>query len=438
MSLDQGLWYGLGGVNALFDDTITDQLFVGGGFYYAGNMVTSRITAWDGATFDSLGHGIDNYGVPNQGTYVTSIVRYGDSIIAGGLFQKAGDSAIIGLAAWANDQWHSFGNPKKAIWGLNVIDNELYVCGDFDTIGGVEAHGIAKWDGSSWNDVFQFPWLGTNSFDINRIHGVISYNGELIVYGQIPSPGIQYDLAFWNGQQWNLFDVYGGVVGVNDAEIFNNELYVSGTFFEQNGNAGTGIMRYDGTQWNDVGGGMGGTAFPDVRKMEAHDGKLYCTGVFLTAGGVPAPFIAIWDGVEWCGLGSVFDNVCFTLTFFRDTLILGGGFLTIDGDSMWSISKWVGGNYVDTCGAIIGINETEQGNLDFSLFPNPAQNQITIYSEQPIEQVRILNLLGQTVKAESFLSQKQISIDVSLLAAGVYFVEVESGKGKGVKKVVKE
>jgi len=72
----------------------------------------------------------------------------------------------------------------------------------------------------------------------------------------------------------------------------------------------------------------------------------------------------------------------------------------------------------------------------FSVFPNPAYDNLTITYTDIITQLTITNLLGQTVYCQSPNANSQLAqIDVSSLPAGVYFVRVNN---TDVKKFVKE
>lgn len=69
--------------------------------------------------------------------------------------------------------------------------------------------------------------------------------------------------------------------------------------------------------------------------------------------------------------------------------------------------------------------------------PNPTTGIVTI-SGSNLKQAKIINTLGQcvaTVKGQG----EQLSVDISTLPAGVYFVNITDGEGrKCVRKVVKE
>ncbi|MEO6305390.1 MAG: T9SS type A sorting domain-containing protein, partial [Bacteroidia bacterium] len=90
----------------------------------------------------------------------------------------------------------------------------------------------------------------------------------------------------------------------------------------------------------------------------------------------------------------------------------------------------------------VGIEEATQ-NFNFSLYPNPATNNLNIaFSNNKAENVsvKISNNLGQTVKTVELGNSTDIEsqIDLSTLSSGVYFVKTTVGKVSSTKKLIKE
>lgn len=70
------------------------------------------------------------------------------------------------------------------------------------------------------------------------------------------------------------------------------------------------------------------------------------------------------------------------------------------------------------------------------LYPNPAQTQITVVSEQGImDRVQIYDVYGKLLKTIR-VNVDRITIDVQEFPAGIYFVRVETDSGVAVKRVV--
>jgi hypothetical protein len=80
------------------------------------------------------------------------------------------------------------------------------------------------------------------------------------------------------------------------------------------------------------------------------------------------------------------------------------------------------------------VNTTE-----FSVFPNPVQNQLTFLTQQSLPEkasIEIFNALGQSVFQTKMPNEKQL--DVSTLASGMYFVKVTDGNQSSTKKISKK
>ena len=151
--------------------------------------------------------------------------------------------------------WNALGTGLNGCVTALTIDGSgnLYVGGNFTTAGGVAAHNIAKWDGSSWS---------TFGNGLNNQVTAFAFDGS-------------------------------------------GNLYVGGWFDSAGGVPANNIAKWNGSTWSALGTGMGGNAVNTVFAL-AFDGSgnLYAGGSFLIAGGVIANGIAKWDGSTWSALGS--------------------------------------------------------------------------------------------------------------------------------------
>lgn len=86
--------------------------------------------------------------------------------------------------------------------------------------------------------------------------------------------------------------------------------------------------------------------------------------------------------------------------------------------------------FVDIC---TGVNEI--ANNTISIFPNPAKNALFISSSSnDLKNLEILNLFGQTMlKLNNSNRQNHLSLDISFLATGTYFVKTGDKKFRFVK-----
>lgn len=70
--------------------------------------------------------------------------------------------------------------------------------------------------------------------------------------------------------------------------------------------------------------------------------------------------------------------------------------------------------------------------VDFSVYPNPTQDKITVTSSAQIDEIMIVAMNG-----EKILATKSKTIDLSQLSSGIYLVEVQTNEGVARKRIVK-
>jgi polyhydroxybutyrate depolymerase len=99
-------------------------------------------------------------------------------------------------------------------------------------------------------------------------------------------------------------------------------------------------------------------------------------------------------------------------------------------------SALIGSFFQHFCALAVDVNDVEDAN-SISVFPNPSSNKIRIEFSTDVHnaEINILNVVGEEVYRSKMLS-KSMDIDLSKQANGIYFVQVNSEKGRVTKKVV--
>jgi hypothetical protein len=438
---------------SFFHDTIDNKFYMAGKFDSINGKYRKGIAVYNGAKWDSLGMGINGLDIINPMAHsaVGRITRFNNKIITCGNFASLGNVSAFCLGMWDGVKWDTFpGNPfklkyesnapyssKQIVGDILVNGTDMYVAGCFDTVAGNPCKYVAKWDGSQWH-CLNFPNM-TNIFCVGNLAW---YHGELYAGGVFENNSINdtsnYILKY-DGQNWT--QVGGGIRGggnngIDAMVVYNNLLIVAGWFRKTDGNAGDNIMAWNGSQWLDIGGTyMSGNG--TVYQLLTHKNKLTALGVFDHAYTTPSLYIADFDGYSWCGYGTNFDNTILGGGYYEDTLIIGGGFKKINSDSITYIAKTKGGSY-SNCSQFFSVNEIAINKL-LNVFPNPASNSISLniegVSNYQSSVITIQNTLGQTVKKLSFTK----NVDVADLPQGCYFIQVtlpnnETYKAKFVKE----
>ena len=96
--------------------------------------------------------------------------------------------------------------------------------------------------------------------------------------------------------------------------------------------------------------------------------------------------------------------------------------------------------------AVVGINQLKENKLQVAVYPNPAADKIFIELKDnsgEASEIKVFNLLGNTVKqlnnpsaGSGQAATKKISIDISELQNGVYFVRIKTNEGSVTKKII--
>jgi hypothetical protein len=89
------------------------------------------------------------------------------------------------------------------------------------------------------------------------------------------------------------------------------------------------------------------------------------------------------------------------------------------------------------CGnPFVGLSDVEINDISISLYPNPANESITINSDNIINSIVIFNPLGQRIY-QTKVNDKSKSIDINSLSKGIYIIGVNTDKGYIKKKLIK-
>jgi hypothetical protein len=287
----------------------------------------------------------------------------------GGTFTIAGGVSANGIARWDGASWSALGaGCKGGVSCIGILGSDIYVGGGFTNVGGVSARSFAKWDGVSWttwpttDGVFQYPLNDTP----NRM---LVKDGSLYVGGLFNQAGdvIANHVARYDGGN---FYALGGKpangfatppINVSCIGQGDDGIYVGGLLTAAGKTLANRIARWDGTNWNDVGGGtMGGASSANrVLAIAGLGSDVYVGGTFTNVGGIDVSNIAHWDGANWWSMGFGFDSSVGVLAATAGAVYAGGSFTNVV-DTFFSfpvnhIAMWDGFNW-NSLGS--GVNAT--------------------------------------------------------------------------------
>jgi trimeric autotransporter adhesin len=383
-----------GGVQALATDGV--NLYVGGVAIQIPGQIETRVARWNGTSWSRMSNGAytvealafyngslvaSGSGLPGSRTTRwtgTSWVSLADSLLTAPRDMVAWGSRLVTadeigtlrgqvtndiavydgaswsalFEAWAPDMRGLWSGANAAtVWdGRLVIAQNPVVCGSQTAARGgdqtdfVKNSGVAAWDGAHWASVGP---PGHSGF----VYTVTNWNGSLIAGGAFTNfhGAIVRNVARWNGTSWE--DLGGGFLpsyGVPYHLLaYGGDLVAIGEMkTTYNGNTPVnGIARWDGVAWQPFGSGFDGPSPGRPRQGVVHGSDLVVTGDFSEVGGVAAANIARWDGSAWSALGSGLDGDGYTVTVFEDDVIVGGFFTQAGGVAAAGIARWDGSSW---------------------------------------------------------------------------------------------
>lgn len=400
------------------------------------------------------------------GAYAYTMHQYNNKLYVSGALSMLGPNYAIdcdGTGAWNDTIWKATGAASTGfpVEGMSsiVYNNQLYIGCDNGP------NELTIFNGASWTTID----IPTNNASVTAF-GI--FNGDLIVGGKFDTiNGVAAEnIAKWNGTTWAPLG-QGVDSYVYALKTYNNELYAAGFFLHAGGQPANYIAKWNGASWSGVGQGFDS----NVRALEIFNNELYVGGYFRNAGSVPCySGLAKWNGSALTGVGSVKDygTGVHALRVYNGELYIGGGFDSIAGIASHDVIRYNGSAFASTgnnltnsvdcfeeyngrlyaggwfcinpymnCnnGRIAVLDTTSVSGMDlpetpaFAVYPNPAREMINIdLPAGTVLQMTLYDMRGAALKRMKNVNQ----IQVNDLPDGIYLLEIEAGMGLVRKKIV--
>ena len=318
------------------------SLYAAGYFDLAGGVPgTAKLARWDGSAWNSIGAQLELFSNQLWGLTVWNSGQ-GDNLYIAGNFQNIGGTTASYIARYDGKGFHALGSTPIAgnvpliIFTSHVHDDgtgpALYVGGRFTSIDGVAASRIAKWNGTSWSA------LGTG------------------VTGSGSTPSVNTMVTFDDGT--------------------GPALYVGGqTFTTAGGISANRVAKWDGKNWSAVGSGFAnGIVWKLTVFNDGTGDALYAFGTFTASGATPMNRMAKWNGTSWEQWGGGANGTVFNALQITgdpgvgDALVVSGQFTTVGTDTRNRIAAFEGcPEVVSTPGDLDGDGVVNAADLSILL-----------------------------------------------------------------------
>jgi len=222
----------------------------------------------------------------------------------------------------------------------DTVTDLLYVTGMFSANSDNIFGGVAKWDGIAWDTLPNCQVYPTK-------FSVYKYMDTLYVSGFF-----NHDLYIskWNG---SIFDTISGTrdMGIYCTAEKNGQLFLGGGFDNCGNDSAFSLCSYNGHQFNAITPRYKEGAL--IHCMTFYKDTLYVGGTFNTLPYFPIVSFAKWDGTNLISVSNEFANAsCTVLTMavYKNELYIGGHFTKASGFTGDYIMKWDGHQFTEVGG----------------------------------------------------------------------------------------
>lgn len=296
--------------------------------------------------------------------------------------------SILFLAQFSHAQWTALSSETnfQVVFGLYVdeVENVLYAAGS-EPRNGVAPFipKVAKWDGATWtvlsNEGIASPILMAGSC-------MIRFNNELYLgmrsYGSVSDTNSSRVLK-WTGTKWQ--QVGRGFNGeIYSFAVFNNELYVGGSFINCGDQKVNNLVKLQNGKWLSVYSGFGLNG--SIYTLKVIDNELYLGGYFYQINGSTFRGLAKYNGTDFLRIPNINEGTDGNIHSFQkmnNKLYMLGDFGTFNGNSN-----------IKNAAVFDGTNLSRLGNADNAIVCSQIYNNklYTSYKISGFEgRVQVLN-----------------------------------------------
>lgn len=343
------------------------RIVVGGEFtsHTNGLFPAAGVVELNGSTFLNYGSGITG-GFPARVRALASVNGY---LYAGGTFTTAGVQSARCVARWpgaaqAGNLWEECaGGLTNATENVNVLvghQGTVLAGGNFNGIGGIGATNLARLDAGGWRyvrplvagPVMTLLSNGTGVYAGGLFNYTIGGTTTTNVLGVSETGGAGFV------QDGSGFHGTNGVVNTLGFRQTNPvalpALILGGSFTTAGGLSASRVASLALFSWGTFGTGANNTVYAQRATGTSASSPFYLAGAFTTMNGVSANRIARLQSGTWSGLGTGLNNPAYALAMYNGQLHVGGAFTTANGVSTGGIARWDGTTFQALGGAFAG------------------------------------------------------------------------------------
>ena len=434
---------GLGVNDTVFALTVySSALRAGGKFTTAGGINCNRVSYWNGTSWTPM----PTTGPNGTNNTVYALTVFGSDLIIGGIFTSVGNNIsanrIVRYTAGTGGYFTAMGLgvDNNSVLSLGVYNSQLYVGGNFSTIGGITVNNIARWNGSNWNTVLTGTSGPVKSFTLS--------GSNLIIGGTFVNAGTTNNvnnIASWNGTVFSALSngITGGGATVNALTVWSSVLIAAGNFTNAgltpvpaNNVAGYGAIPAAPLLISPANGATGVSLTPTLDWGNVTGAATYGVQVSTHPG-------FVFNVVNVSGLGTSQYTVGSSVLSNNVTYYWRANAANGLGTGPFSLIRFF------TTG-LVGIINNYEIPLKFKLYqnyPNPFNPTTKIKFDLPYNSntnstinLKVYDISGKLIEElinTSYIAGKwEVDFDASELSSGTYFYKIAADKYTSVNKMI--
>lgn len=320
------------------------DLIVGGGFQSVNDVPAVGVARWDGMAWQSLDEGL-HHSFGSNGVAYSVLTLPDGSVMVGGAFERAGTIQTDSVARWDGTSWQALGRGLKGyVYSLTLLpDGRVAAGGEMWGHWPDDGRSFAVWEGAAWR--FKLPLRTSASIECLTVLP----NGGIFAGGTFNS---LQELAYSNAAIWNEaagWSGFGsGIYGRIDsmAELDDGHVVAAGGF-----SGGWGNTYVAGLASWDHGGfiGIGATTYGGINALSrSGGGGFVVAGSFTNFDDVSLNRVARWDGHQWNALGGGLQDEAYTVLSLPNGDVIAGGRFQSSGNGTllgrvgyWNGTEWL-------------------------------------------------------------------------------------------------
>ena len=297
----------------------SDDVVGGDGSTDDGGNANDNSYQWSPAT--DLGDPLKPYnGDPSNllAANVNKILSFNDNLYIGGDFETIGGQIIRSLAMWNGTTFTQVGNFNSPVVDLIVFNNKLYI-----QVAINNGQELYSWDGGSlqqvfyqsiqtpsWGECIGVPMILAENYEYGRLRKKTEkwtvHNNYLFMYAKPECSiwGNNYILMKFDGSNFSWHSDSASSHGI--LASYNNGLYATKVFDNNTNEIKEGVYKWTGSYDNDNTASTGWENIsgevlsdPEINDMIVYNNQLLIGGDFETIDGLTIENFALYNGSSW-------------------------------------------------------------------------------------------------------------------------------------------